>query len=282
MELKKHSSGNLLLWLIWFTEGVFVGFGAILPGISGGALCAAFGMYRPIIETISDIKEGLKKYGIMLGVFFLGIAVGFIGLSGIAAILLERNPVLVTYAFIGFIIGTLPELYKEAGTEGRSKYSFIPMVIAFTVMVSVLVLFKTKPALTIAPGILGYIICGVLWGLSFIIPGLSSSSLLLFFGLYQPMLEGISKLDMQILIPLGAGAGVCVLLLSRAVGLAYRKHFSVISHGVIGIVSATVVMIIPSGSSILISAFGFIFILCGAAVSYFFTRACGKLKSRAE
>lgn len=45
---------------MWLLEGVVVGFGAILPGISGGTLCVAFGMYRPLIETLSSLKTGIK------------------------------------------------------------------------------------------------------------------------------------------------------------------------------------------------------------------------------
>lgn len=76
---------RFLLWLVWFLEGVVVGFGAILPGISGGTLCVAFGMYRPIIETLSRIYDGLKKYGVMLGIFIAGAGTGFVGLSGLAS-----------------------------------------------------------------------------------------------------------------------------------------------------------------------------------------------------
>jgi len=101
----EKSNKSFILWLIWLFEGIFVGFGAILPGISGGTLCVAFGMYRPLIETISHPKTGLKKYWLMLGFFMLGIAVGFVGLSGVAAILLEKNTILVTCAFAGFIAG---------------------------------------------------------------------------------------------------------------------------------------------------------------------------------
>ena len=41
-------------------KGVLVGFGAILPGVSGGALCAAFGMYNPIINLLSHPFKALK------------------------------------------------------------------------------------------------------------------------------------------------------------------------------------------------------------------------------
>lgn len=55
------------------------------------------------------------------------------------------------------------------------------------------------------------------------------------------MLEGISGLDMRVLIPMAIGMAVCVLLLSKVVGCAYKKHYSAVSHGVLGIVAATAV-----------------------------------------
>lgn len=106
MRLNGRRKNKLLLCLLWLLEGAVVGFGAILPGVSGGTLCVAFGMYRPVIETLSNLRSGIRKHGFMLGVFLLGVAIGFIGLSGIAAILLEKNTVIVTCAFVGFIIGT--------------------------------------------------------------------------------------------------------------------------------------------------------------------------------
>ncbi len=74
-----NTAKNILKWVLWFFEGILVGFGAIVPGISGGTLCAAFGMYRPIIELVSHPYHNLKRYGFMLGVFIQGGAVGFIG-----------------------------------------------------------------------------------------------------------------------------------------------------------------------------------------------------------
>ncbi|MBQ8826938.1 MAG: DUF368 domain-containing protein [Oscillospiraceae bacterium] len=276
----KTEKNKIILCILWFIEGIVVGFGAILPGVSGGTLCVAFGMYRPIVETLSDIKKGIKSYWLMLGVFFLGAIAGFVGLSGLAAMLLEKNTALVTYVFIGFIIGTFPELWKDAGTEGRTKLSVVSMISGFSIMLGILTLLKTTLSLTVAPDIFGYLLCGLLWGLSFIVPGLSSSSLLLFFGLYQPMLEGISKLDFSVLIPMGIGMAACVLLLSKAVGFAYKKYFSTISHAVLGIVAATAIMILPPWDGSRVSGIiNFAFILGGAVISYIFTRVCDKLKA---
>lgn len=278
MNTKANRKNKLLLCLLWLLEGIVVGFGAILPGVSGGTLCVAFGMYRPIIETLSSLKSGIKKQGFMLGVFLLGIVVGFVGLSGIASILLEKNTALVTCAFIGFIAGTLPDLWKDAGAEGRKKSSYVSLVIGFAVMVGILSIFKTKLSLTVIPGIWGYLLCGLLWGLSFIVPGLSSSSLLLFFGLYQPMLAGISGLDMGVLIPMGIGMIACILFLSRAVSCAYKKQYSIVSHSVLGIVAATAVMIFPFRmGSLSQGVVHLLFVLGGAVVSLGLSRVCNKI-----
>ncbi len=283
MKTEERRKNKLLLCLMWFLQGAVVGFGAILPGISGGTLCVSFGMYRPLIETLSSPKSGIKKYGFMLAVFLLGAAAGFVGLSGLASMFLEKNSTLMTCIFIGFILGTFPELWRDAGEQGRKKSSYISMIVCFLVMLGVLILLKTKLSLTIEPGIIGYLFCGLLWGLSFIVPGLSSSSLLLFFGLYQPMLAGISGLDMLVLIPMGIGMGACVLLLSKAVGFAYKKKYSVVSHGVLGIVAATAVMIIPyEVGSFAEAALNLLFIVCGAAVSFGLSCLCSRIANKSK
>ena len=87
-----------------------MGFGAILPGVSGGALCAAFGMYHPLIETFSAPRDGIRKYWRMLLFFAVGAGIGFVGLSGLTARLMDKNTTLVVCAFAGFILGTLPDL----------------------------------------------------------------------------------------------------------------------------------------------------------------------------
>lgn len=217
----------------------------------------------------------------MLGVFLFGIAVGFVGLSGIASILLDKNTTIMTCAFIGFILGTFPELWRDAGIQGRRNSSYASLIICFIVMLGVLALFKTKLSLTVTPGILGYLLCGLLWGLSFIIPGLSSSSLLLFFGLYQPMLEGISSFNMTVLIPMAIGMLTCIMFLSKAIGFAYKKQYSIVSHGVLGIVTATAVMIVPYRVGSLSEAIvNILFILGGAVVSFLLSRVCNKLSGK--
>jgi putative membrane protein len=193
---------------------------------------------------------------------------------------MELSSELVICAFIGFIIGTFPELWEDAGTKGRNIKSYISMAVGFAAMLTLLFLFESHAQVQVKADVLGFLLCGILWGLSFIVPGLSSSTLLLFFGLYQPMLDGISGLDFGVIIPLIIGIVVCVMLLSKAVNTAYKKYYSIFSHAIIGVVAATTVMIFPDWNIFGIGQV--ICIVCGVLVSYTFTRICASLKNDKE
>lgn len=248
---------------VWFLEGCLVGFGAILPGVSGGALCAAFDMYKPLIDCLAHPFSALKKHGLMLGMFVLGIGAGFVGLSGVAAWCLGRNAPAVCCAFAGFIAGTLPSLWHTAGTHGRTHRDVFAGVSCFMLLLAVFFLLG-RGSLDLPKSFGSFVLCGVLWGLSLIVPGLSSSSLLLFFGLYEPMLAGIASFDFGVIVPLGIGLSACVLLLAKAVDLLYKKHFAFVSHAVLGIVFATAVSIVPYGRMNIPCA---VAVICGASMS---------------
>ncbi len=276
---EKSAKFNIFNLIVLLFKGALVGFGAIMPGISGGTLCVAFGMYQPIMNLLSHPFKELRKNGVNLFFFILGGGLGFIGLSGLAALLLEKDSTAMICAFIGFIIGTIPDLWHDAGKQGRKNSSYISMAVGFAVLLAILLSVKNASGITINPDIWGFLICGVLWGLSFVVPGLSSSTLIIFIGLYQPMLDGISSLSMKVLIPLAIGAGACLLALPRVVNMAFDKWYSQLSHAIIGIVIASTVTIVPtemfaSTKSILL---GVMYIVIGAVVSFFLTKLCNRL-----
>ena len=64
MNDKKTSSWLVLL--LHVIQGALVGLGAVLPGISGGVLCVIFGIYRPVMEFLSDPFRRLKTHFLRL------------------------------------------------------------------------------------------------------------------------------------------------------------------------------------------------------------------------
>ena len=279
----KGKKNIILQAILWVIQGCIVGIGAILPGVSGGTLCYAFGIYNPIIEVLSHPFKGIKKHWKMLIFVFLGVGVGFVGFAGVTNWLLGLNEGVVLCVFVGLIAGTLPDIWKDAGEKGRNKFSIIALLVSFAAITAVFYIFKNVLALTIEPNFIGWLLCGLLWGLSFIVPGFSSSTLLLFFGIYEKMSEGISRLDFSVLIPLGIAMLATLLLFSKLMEFVFDRFHSVVSHCVLGFVVATTLMILPSFNTSFVNILVYIgCIACGAVASFFFSKACNKIKAIAE
>lgn len=266
---------NILKYAMLIIKGILVGFGAIMPGISGGTLCAAFGMYKPLLNLLSSPRKTVRDSGLDLLAFLIGIGFGFVGLSGLASWIMEKNSKILICVFIGLIIGTIPELWANAGENGRKSSSYISMAVSFFLMLSILTILKFNGGFTVEANIWGFLLCGILWGISFIVPGMSSSTLIIFFGLYQPMLNGISRFSVPVLLPLILGMGICLIALSKAVSLAYQKWYTQFSHAIIGVIMASTIMIVPydmmhSPADVLVGIF------CAAA-GFIFSFTSGKL-----
>ncbi len=272
-------SKNIIKHIILLFKGILVGFGAIMPGISGGTLCVSFGMYEPLINVMSHPIKTIRKDGVKLLFFVLGGAIGFIGLAGLADWLLSINEPVVILVFLGFILGTIPDLWKTAGKRGRNKFSYLFMIGGLVVLIALLWLLKNAAAVSLEPGFLSFIFCGILWALSFIVPGLSSSTLIMFFGLYKPMLSGIDSFNFSVIIPLAAGALLCLLAVSRPINFMYNKWHSQMSHVIIGVVLASMVMVVPLGYFINPArvAIGIICVVCGTIASFFIGKLCDRL-----
>ena len=275
----KKNKTFVLQAILWAIQGFIVGIGAILPGVSGGTLCYAFGIYDPVLDVLSNPINGLKKHWKMMIFVILGGGLGFVGFAGITNWLLNLNEAVVLCVFVGLIAGTLPDIWKDAGKKGRGSGSYIGLAISFVTIAAVFYVFKSVWHLTIAPTLVGWLICGLLWGLSFIIPGFSSSTLLLFFGIYEKMSEGISTLDFGVIIPLGLAMLATLLLFSRLMKLVFDKFYSIVSHCVLGFVVATTLMILPSFATEWYNILIYVgCIVAGGVASFFFSKLCNKIK----
>ncbi|MBQ7547780.1 MAG: DUF368 domain-containing protein [Clostridia bacterium] len=245
LTMQKKKQNVVLQFLLRLVQGCIIGVGGILPGVSGGAMCVIFGVYRPLMETLAHPFKNLKKYFWMLLPVGLGIGIGFIGFAGIVKQIMVLHEDQAVCAFIGLILGMIPQLYRDAGEQGRGKRAWISLGASFVVLASVFLYLKYGRGLHIVPNTGWWFFCGAVWGLNVIIPGTSSSSAMIFLGLFKPMLDGISRLDLHVVIPIGLGAAAVVLSLSRGINALFKKHHTVTYHAILGAVLAMVLPIIP-------------------------------------
>lgn len=244
-EETKKSPWSPVTMLKNFICGAAIGGGAILPGISGGVLCVVFGVYRSIMELFSHPIRAIKKNWRMFLFVGIGWVFGFWIFAKVIEFLFAKSEMMATWLFIGLIIGTIPALYKEAGKHGRTKGSFVSMFVAFVALTSLLTYVQYGEFVQVTPSFGWYIFSGVLWGLSIVVPGMTSSSILMSIGLYQDLNSGIAAFDMSVIIPWVLGMFGTALLLARLVTFLFEKFYSLSYHAVVGIVLASTIVIIP-------------------------------------
>ena len=244
-----RGKGNHNLGIRWLRDllcGVLIGAGAILPGVSGGVLAVVFDIYRPFMEVLTHPRTAVPKYWRWFLPIGLGGVLGFLGFAKGIAAAIDISSTVTTWLFIGLIVGTVPSLYREAGKEGRSTGSWVSMAVCAAAVFFSLFYMGRVVCFTVEPSFWWYNFCGALWGMSLVIPGMTSSSVMMALGLYQPMLEGLARLDIPVLASTVPGLVLSVVLLARLVTWFFRKHYSIAFHGIFGIVLASTLVIIPT------------------------------------
>ena len=276
----KKSSWSPVTMLKNFICGAAIGGGAILPGISGGVLCVVFGVYRAIMELFSHPVKAIKKNWKMFLFVGLGWVFGFWIFAKVIEFLFAKSEMMATWLFIGLIIGTVPALYKEAGKHGRSKGSFISMFVAFATLTGILTYVQYGEFVQVTPSFGWYVFSGALWGLSIVVPGMTSSSILMSLGIYQDLNSGIASFDMGVMIPWVIGMFGTAILLARLVTYFFDKFYSLSFHAVLGIVLASTVVIIPLDyNNVLQLIAGILFGGAGFIIAYLSDKMDLKVKS---
>ena len=197
-------------WFLRFFKGMFIGSGFILPGVSGGALAAIFGLYERMIAFLANVTKDFKKNVL----FFLPVGIG--------------------------------ALWKEAGKEGRSTRDIIILIASFVGGCLLLYLGENAIGGSVEANFFTWMIAGGLIALGIIVPGLSPSNFIVYMGMYKQMSDGFKTLDMSVILPIALGGLVTLALFSKLVHYIFKKAYPQLFHFIFGIVLASTVMIIPT------------------------------------
>ena len=267
---KRQKKISALRWLIC---GGLIGAGAILPGVSGGVLAVIFDIYRPFMEILTSPWKALPKYWRGFIPLSLGWVVGFWGFAKGISAAIRLSGAVTAWLFIGLIAGTLPSLFREAGKEGRPRSSWVSFVLCAAAVFSMLFYVTHVAEVETELNFWWYHFCGVLWGMGIVIPGMTTSSVLMALGLYQPLLDRLAGLEFLALSTALPAMLVTMALLARGVNWLFRHHYAVAFHGILGIVAASTLVILPDSytgpGEMLLSA---LFAAAGAALAYFLDR----------
>lgn len=264
--------------------GIIIGGGMILPGVSGGVLAVIFGLYEKIIYAIANIFKDFKKNFLFLLPLIIGLGLGIIIFGNILNFVFDKYYIEACFTFIGLILGGIPILLKESKNTETKKINKTAFFISLIITIALFVLGKNTLnidfSVNLNNNIISYILLfttGVLFIAGKVIPGISSSFLLILIGMYQYLLDVVSDpfhlsatMWAQIsIIVLGMVIGGITIV--KIMGALLKKHRSATYSSITGFVIGSVYAIFPGLNLNLNFLLGVILLVVSFYISYKFS-----------
>lgn len=216
-----------------------MGLANLVPGISGGTMLVAAGVYRRFIDAISDLSRLRFRTAplITLAAVVAGAAVAIVACSGlIASALVEARWVMYSL-FIGLTLGGAPLLWKLI--HPISARAIAGLIAGFIIMFGVTLLQSSSASSSgAAQGPVMLLFAGAAAASAMILPGVSGAYLLLLLGAYEPVLAAIrdSKdaafaadlgalmTQMRVIVPIGIGVVIGVVGVSNILHFVLHRY----------------------------------------------------------
>ncbi len=235
-------------------KGILLGAGAILPGISSGVICVVFGIYEKLIDSILNFFHDIKNNSLFLLPLVIGGILGVFLFGNFLSFAIEKFPVQTNSLFMGFILGCIPSLIKEIHKDHEFSWKYVPFLI-ISLCIGVISVFLEKVGLNsdiqslIGSG--GFstfylFICGLLMSAGVIVPGVSSTVILMLLGIYPLYLSAVSTICIPILLPLGIGLIIGCLLFMIATKYLLKNFYMPTFYTIIGFTVGSLLILFPT------------------------------------
>lgn len=233
-------------------KGIAIGSGAILPGISSGVLCLIFGIYETLLNSILDFFNDIKKNSKFLFPIVLGGLLGILIFSNILNYLLFAFPIQTKSIFIGLILGCIPSLIQDCNSKINFKFYFLfyTLFAFFIGIISVVAENYFSNSFTQENFSFLYLaFSGFAMSVGVIIPGVSSTIILMLLGVYSTYLLAVSTISFPILIPMGIGLVIGCIIFMIITKFLLNKFYAQTFYSIIGFSLGSIFVLLPNINS---------------------------------
>jgi putative membrane protein len=234
-------------WFLQIPYGLLVGVAGLLPGVSGSTLLVLGGLYRPLTGALAHPLRDFRRLLLPLAPFLLAAGLGLLLGSRLLAAFFARHETAALYLFMGLMFGALPHLWQHAHRAGGGRRGWWLGGLMFLLCVGGALLdnhVAPRPD-TIAARWSIWLLAGAGIGLGSVIPGASVAFILIYLGLYQPLLDGVAALDLNVLLPLGGGALAAILGFARLADWLFRHAEGLTTRAIFGLVAGSIPLLYP-------------------------------------
>ena len=253
-------------------KGFITGSTMMVPGVSGGSMAMILGLYDRLISSVSSFFLAWKKNLLFLISFCIPALLGIILCARPITLIIERFPTVSMFFFFGLVFGSLPMLINKAEIKRFKIWYIICFVLGVAIVLAMnfLPTMKGEAISSISVGaVLLQLLTGVAIAVGFILPGISTSYLLLLLGTYDYVMLAISTLNIAALVPFVLGFGLGVILLTKVLEICMEKFSQLTYTLIIGFLIGSVFTVYPGtpqGLEILFSVLAF---AIGFVIIYF-------------
>jgi len=240
-------------------QGMVVGLANIIPGVSGGTMMVAMGLYDRLIHAITHLKKEFKESMKLLIPIFAGAGIAIVALSRLFEFLLEQYPIPTNFAFCGLIAGSLPFIFKKVKGHTVTIGKIIPFLIFFGVVILMALLGETDGnAADVSFNMIKLFGVGIIAAATMVVPGVSGSMMLMLLGYYDTILKVINNFvdalvtfdvnglltGVGILVPFGIGVVVGIFLIAKLIEFIFSKAEIHAYYAIIGLIIASPIAIL--------------------------------------
>ncbi|MEJ2109360.1 MAG: DUF368 domain-containing protein [Acidobacteriota bacterium] len=189
---EKRKSVFSLLALRSAIGGSLMGLANLVPGISGGTMLLAAGIYPDFVQAIAEVTtfRFRKRSIVVLGCVVAAAALAILFWAGPIKSLVVDHRWIMYSLFVGLTLGGVPLVWRML--QGRRRGMWIGMVAGFLGMSAISLLQMADiVSQTGKAGHAMLFIAGVAGASAMILPGISGGYLLLLLGQYVPILSAI-------------------------------------------------------------------------------------------
>jgi len=219
--------------------GVLMGLANLVPGISGGTMLLAAGVYPKFINAVGEVTTlKFRKCSLLLLASVVGSAlIAIVSLAGPVKDLVVHHRWIMYSLFIGLTLGGVPVVWRLIrGRHGPGVW--LAVTCGFIAMGALAYFQMRGGGGAERAGMMMMFFAGVAGASAMILPGVSGGYLLLVLGVYVPILSGISLAKnaakagdvsalmdpaLNVVLPVGIGVVVGIVVVSNVLRLLLKR-----------------------------------------------------------
>ncbi len=242
-----------------------MGLANLVPGISGGTMLLAAGVYPQFIAAIGEVTTLTFRRAsvLLLGVVVAAALASIILLAGPVKDLVVHHRWIMYSLFIGLTLGGVPVVWRLITDRGRKPDPsvWIGAAVGFLGMAGLAVMQTLGSTGDVQRDHIAFMfLAGIAGASAMILPGVSGGYLLLVLGVYVPILAGVDAfkealkagdtqalidVGLTVVLPVGVGVVLGVVAVSNLLRWLLNRHETPTLGVLLGLLLGAVVGLWP-------------------------------------